>query len=453
MDAQRHRRARRAGGLGPGGRAAGGLPAGGHAHITKDALDYLSGHLPYYREDLYPPFEIEDDRYYLAHELPAPPHGVQGPAPQLPRPAAAAGRVRHRLPLRAQRAGPGADAGPGFTQNDGHIYCTLDQARAEFLAVMRMHDELYRTLGIRDFDRAGAAGPGQHREVPRGRADVAGRRRITRDAIRSPVSPTSRTPAAPLTTGPGRLHVPHGAGQAVSASTDQVDLYTPSRFGLRYVDSDGAEKPVAVIHRAPLGSHERFVGFLTEHFGGAFPVWLAPERAGHPGHADVWDYAHEVRDAAFDAGLRVDVDACDARLPAKVRTAVTRKIPLILVVGRREAESASVTVRDRSGARPPWPSTPSSSVPRAWCAPRAWKAPVTCRPRVAPRRVSRRDPSCCPEHAEEVTRRSVDHVSGHLVVQKRVEPLADETTPVGSCQQEANSRRAVLRGLGAMSGC
>jgi threonyl-tRNA synthetase len=107
---------------------------------------------------------------------------------------------------------------------------------------------------------------------------------------------------------------------------------------------------VAVIHRAPLGSHERFVGFLTEHFGGAFPVWLAPEQVRViPVMPDVAGYAHVVRDAAFDAGLRADVDAGDARLPARVRTAVMRKIPLILVVGRREAESGSVTVRDRSG--------------------------------------------------------------------------------------------------------
>lgn len=105
-----------------------------------------------------------------------------------------------------------------------------------------------------------------------------------------------------------------------------------------------------MIHRAPLGSHERFVGFLTEHFGGAFPVWLAPEQIRIvPIMPDLLDYARKVRDVLFDAGLRVDVDPSDARLNAKIRAAVTRKVPLIVVVGRREAEQQAVSVRYRSG--------------------------------------------------------------------------------------------------------
>ncbi|MGH3623369.1 MAG: His/Gly/Thr/Pro-type tRNA ligase C-terminal domain-containing protein, partial [Sciscionella sp.] len=139
-------------------------------------------------------------------------------------------------------------------------------------------------------------------------------------------------------------------GKPYAASTNQVDLYTPSRFGLTYTDADNTEKPVAVIHRAPLGSHERFIGFLTEHFGGAFPVWLAPEQVRIiPIMPDLLDYADKVRDVLFDADLRVDVDASDARLNAKIRTAVIRKIPLILVLGRREAEQQTVSVRYRCG--------------------------------------------------------------------------------------------------------
>jgi threonyl-tRNA synthetase len=114
--------------------------------------------------------------------------------------------------------------------------------------------------------------------------------------------------------------------------------------------SDGTDKPVAVIHRAPLGSHECFVGFLTEHFGGAFPVWFAPEQVRIiPVMPDLLDYAFKVRETLFEAGLRVDVDAGDSRLNAKVRSATIRKVPLTLVVGRREAEEHSVSVRYRSG--------------------------------------------------------------------------------------------------------
>jgi threonyl-tRNA synthetase len=105
-----------------------------------------------------------------------------------------------------------------------------------------------------------------------------------------------------------------------------------------------------VIHRAPLGSHERFVAYLAEHFGGAFPVWLAPEQVRVVPIVDALaGYAHEVTDVLVDAGLRADVDVGGGRLNAKIRAAVTRKIPLIVVVGRREAKQRTVTVRDRSG--------------------------------------------------------------------------------------------------------
>lgn len=125
---------------------------------------------------------------------------------------------------------------------------------------------------------------------------------------------------------------------------------------MTYHDSDSQEKTVAVIHRAPLGSHERFVAFLIEHFGGAFPLWLAPEQARIiPVTPEVQGYADKVRATLFEAGLRVDVDTSDGRLPGKVRAAVTRKIPLILVVGRREVEEQSVTVRDRSGTETQMP--------------------------------------------------------------------------------------------------
>ena len=109
-----------------------------------------------------------------------------------------------------------------------------------------------------------------------------------------------------------------------------------------------------VIHRAPLGSHERFIAYLTEHFGGAFPVWLAPEQVRViPVMPEMADYACEVNALLVEQGFRSDTDTGDGRLPAKVRSAVTRKVPLIIVVGPREAEQRSVTVRDRSGRETP----------------------------------------------------------------------------------------------------
>ncbi|MPZ63989.1 MAG: threonine--tRNA ligase [Pseudonocardiaceae bacterium] len=323
-------------------------------HITKDALYYLSGHLPYYSDDLYAPIDIEGEKYYLRPMNCPHHHMVYRARPrsyrELPFKIAEYGTV-----YRFERSGQlyGLMRARGFTQNDAHIYCTVDQAKDQFLEVMRMHDEYYRMLGITDFymvlalrDPANAA---KYHDDEQMWTDAE---RITREAMDESSIPYVEDIGGAAHYGPKvDFMFRTVTGKPYAASTNQVDLYTPSRFGLTYTDSDGTDKPVAVIHRAPLGSHERFIGFLTEHFGGAFPVWLAPEQVRViPIMPDLLDYAHKVRDVAFDAGLRADVDPSDARLNAKIRTAVTRKIPLIVVVGRREAEQHTVSVRYRSGA-------------------------------------------------------------------------------------------------------
>lgn len=322
-------------------------------HITKDALYYLSGHLPYYSDDLYSPIDIEGEKYYLRPMNCPHHHMVYRARPrsyrELPFKIAEYGTV-----YRFERSGQlyGLMRARGFTQNDAHIYCTLDQAKDQFLEVMRMHDEYYRALGITDFYMVLAlrdpANTDKYHDDEQMWRDSE---RITREAMEESNIPYVEDHGGAAHYGPKvDFMFRTVTGKPYAASTNQVDLYTPSRFGLTYTDSDGTEKPVAVIHRAPLGSHERFIGFLTEHFGGAFPVWLAPEQVRViPIMPDLIDYAYKVRDVAFDAGLRVDVDASDARLNAKIRTAVTRKVPLIVVVGRREAEQQTVSVRYRSG--------------------------------------------------------------------------------------------------------
>ncbi|MGH3517370.1 MAG: threonine--tRNA ligase [Haloechinothrix sp.] len=322
-------------------------------HITKDALYYLSGHLPYYAEDLYSPIDIEDEKYYLKPMNCPHHHMIYRARPrsyrELPFKIAEYGTV-----YRYERSGQlyGIMRARGFTQNDAHIYCTVDQAKDQFLEVMRMHDEYYRALGITDFYMVLAtrdpANTEKYHDDERMWIDAE---RITREAMEESNIPYEEDPGGAAHYGPKvDFMFKTVTGKPYASSTNQVDLYTPSRFGLTYTDSDGSEKPVAVIHRAPLGSHERFIGFLTEHFGGAFPVWLAPEQIRViPIMPELTDYAVKVRDVLFDAGFRVDVDASDARLNAKIRAAVTRKIPLIAVVGRREAEQQSVSVRDRSG--------------------------------------------------------------------------------------------------------
>ncbi|MER5197933.1 threonine--tRNA ligase [Streptomyces sp. NPDC002755] len=321
--------------------------------ITKDELYYLSGHLPYYREDLYAPIDIEGEQYYLRPMNCPHHHMVYKSRPHsyrdLPYKIAEYGTV-HRF----ERSGQlhGLMRTRGFTQNDAHIYCSAEQAKDQFLEVMRMHDEYYRALGISDFymvlalrDPRNTAKYHDDEEMWR----LA--EQITRDAMDESNIPYVEEIGGAAHYGPKvDFMIRAVTGKEFAASTNQVDLYTPQRFGLTYHDSDGGEKPVVVIHRAPLGSHERFVAYLVEHFGGAFPVWLAPEQIRViPLAPELREYADEVCDVLLGADLRAEVDRGDARLSAKVRAAVTRKVPLIVVLGRKEAESRTVSVRYRSG--------------------------------------------------------------------------------------------------------
>ncbi|MGI9003766.1 MAG: aminoacyl--tRNA ligase-related protein [Pseudonocardia sp.] len=244
----------------------------------------------------------------------------------------------------------------GFTQNDAHIYCTYDQAKDQFLEVMRMHDEYYRTLGITDFYMVLALRDPNNKEKYHDDDEMwTTAEQITREAMEESRIPYVEELGGAAHYGPKvDFMIRSVTGKEFAASTNQVDLYTPQRFGLTYHDSDGTEKQVVVIHRAPLGSHERFVAYLTEHFAGAFPVWLAPEQISViPIVDDLIDYANDVTSVLQEAGFRADIDFSSGRLNAKIRAAVTRKIPLVVVVGRREAEQRAVTVRDRSGKETP----------------------------------------------------------------------------------------------------
>ena len=322
-------------------------------HLTREDLYYLSGHLPYYRDDLYAPIDIEGVQYYL-RPMNCPHHHMVYKARlrsyrELPLKLAEYGTV-----YRFERSGQlhGLMRTRGFTQNDAHIYCTHDQAKDQFLEVMRMHDDYYRALGITDFYMVLALrDPHNKDKYHDDGAMWADAERITREAMEESGIPYVEDVGGAAHYGPKvDFMIRAVTGKEFAASTNQVDLYTPQRFGLGYTASDGSEQPVAVIHRAPLGSHERFVAYLTEHYAGAFPVWLAPEQVRViPIVGELAGYAGEVRDRLVEAGIRADVDAGDGRLNARIRTAITRKVPLIVVVGRREAEGRSVSVRYRSG--------------------------------------------------------------------------------------------------------
>ncbi len=323
----------------------------GTPHLTRSELYYISGHLPYYQDDLYAPIEIEGDQYFLK-PMNCPHHHMAYKARprsyrELPVRLAEYGTV-----YRYERSGQlyGLMRTRGFSQNDAHIYCTLDQAKQEFVEVMRLHDYYYRSLGIEDFHMVLALRDPKNTEKYHDDAQMwATAERITRDAMDESGIPYVEDIGGAAHYGPKVDFIIRSVtGKEFAASTNQVDLYMPQRFGLTYHAADGTEQQAVVLHRAPLGSHERFVAYLIEHYAGAFPVWLAPEQVRVvPLTDDQHDYAHKVARRLFENGLRASVDDSDGRMQAKVRQAVLKKVPFVLVVGQREEAEETVSVRPR----------------------------------------------------------------------------------------------------------
>ena len=322
-------------------------------HLTRSELYYMSGHLPYYKDDMYPPMEIEGEEYYLKpmncphHHMvfKSRPHSYR----ELPIRYAEYGTV-----YRYERSGQlfGMMRVRGLTQNDAHIYCTLDQAKQEFVQVMRLHEYYYKTLGIDDYHMVLALRDPDDDTKYHGDAEMwASAERITREAMEDSGIPFVEELGAAAHYGPKVDFIIKSAiGREFAASTNQLDLYMPERFDLTYIDSDSKKQPVVVIHRAPLGSHERFVAFLIEHYGGAFPTWLAPVQATILTVADRHrGYAEQVEMQLTDAGIRARIDKRNQRMNAKIRDAQLQKIPHMLIVGDREIKAGSVAVRIRSG--------------------------------------------------------------------------------------------------------
>ena len=328
--------------------------------ITKEALYIRSRHLEFYKEDMYSAIDIEGENYYLK-PMNCPHHHMIYLA------------TRHsyrELPLRLAEYGhcyryeaSGGLSGlmrvRGFSQNDAHIYCRADQAKDEFVRVMRLHARYYDMMGIKEYymrlSLPDLAKKHNFVDEPE-KWRAAGE--IIRTAMQETGYPFVEAEGEAAFYGPKvDFMIKSVIGTEYAISTNQLDFMATETFGLRYVGEDGAEHPVYVIHRAPLGSHERFTAFLIEHYAGAFPTWLAPVQARIvPISERANAYAEKVRQKLFDvpvangtAGLRVDVDASNERMQKKIRDAQLQKIPYMLVVGEREAAEEKVAVRLRSG--------------------------------------------------------------------------------------------------------
>ncbi len=332
--------------------------------LAKTDLYYRSGHLPYYEAHMYPRMAIQDESAeeedgggvraeYVLRPMNCPHHHML---------FAARPRSYRDLPLRLAEYGSvyrledsGALSGllrvRGMSMNDAHIYCTEEQVKSEFIDVIRLHQDLYEVLGLSDYymrfstwDPSTDKGREKYVDDPPAWELT---QRLVREAMDEAGVPYAEAPGEAAFYGP-KIDVQFRSvtGREETASTNQVDFAQPARFGLTYQGADNREHRPYVIHRAPLGTHERFIAFLLEHYGGAFPTWLAPVQVRSITVADRFrEYADNLTASLREEGVRAEVDPGDVSMGKAIRQAVTRKIPNVLVIGEREVAEEQVTLR------------------------------------------------------------------------------------------------------------
>jgi threonyl-tRNA synthetase len=318
-------------------------------HIGKGQLWETSGHLGFYRENMYSPMDVDGQEYFVK-PMNCPFHieiykSALRSYRDLPLRWAELGTV-----YRYERAGVlhGLLRVRGFTQDDAHIFCRPDQMQAEIIRVLDFTMHIVGAFGFHEYEINLAT-------RPKHSVGAAEDWEAATSALRQALD--ARKLDYVVDEGGGAFYGPKidfkikdAIGRAWQCTTIQFDFNEPERFDLAYIAEDGKPHRPYMIHRALLGSIERFVGVLIEHYAGAFPVWLAPVQAIVLPIADRHlEYAERVADRLRSAGLRVEVDGRREKVNAKIRDAQLQKIPYMLVVGDKEVEAEAVAVRLRSG--------------------------------------------------------------------------------------------------------
>lgn len=318
-------------------------------HLGKSWLWETSGHLGFYKENMYSPMEIDGQDYYVK-PMNCPFHIMiyktrSHSYRDLPLRWAELGTV-----YRYERSGVlhGLLRVRGFTQDDAHIICTPEQVMDEIKEVLRFSLFMWETFGFKDIKAYLATRPdksvGEQEQWDQATAALKG-------AVVESGLPWELDEGGGAFYGPKiDLKIKDALGREWQMTTIQFDFNLPERFDMTFVDADGREKRPYMVHRALLGSLERFFGVLIEHFGGAFPVWIAPEQVAVIPVAESFnDYARKVAGELKGREIRVSTELGDERMNAKIRSCQGRKIPYMLVVGQREADEGTVSVRLRDG--------------------------------------------------------------------------------------------------------
>ncbi len=332
-------------------------------HIAREKLYLTSGHLPYYADSMFPPMVLNEgattqpettgEKYYLKAMNCPHHHKLFGALP----------RSYRDLPLRLAEYGTcyryeqsgellGLMRVRSMQMNDAHIYCTEEQFAAEFKAVNEMYLKYFKIFGLGKYQmRFSTHDPAQlgkkfvdQPELWKKTEDM-----VRRVLVESGINFVEVANEAAFYGPKIDVQVWSIIGREFTIATNQVDFAVPARFGLEYVTAENTKATPLCIHRAPLGTHERFIGFLIEHFAGDFPVWLAPEQVRLvPISEKQLDYGRGLRDTLHAAGIRVTLDEHNDKLGAKIRRGEIDKVPYTLVLGGKEAEAQAVSVRSRA---------------------------------------------------------------------------------------------------------
>jgi threonyl-tRNA synthetase len=321
-------------------------------HIAKESMYKKSGHLPYYEESMFPPMEYEGGKYYLK-AMNCPHHHKIFGSEQ---------RSYKQLPIRLAEYGTcyrHEKSGELFglmrvrmlQMNDAHIYCTEEQFADEFRSVNEMYLQYFKIFGIDKYImRFSTHDPKRLGEKFVNEPELW---KKTEDMVRQVLIdskiPYIEVPNEAAFYGPKiDVQVWSAIGREFTLATNQVDFAVPKRFGLTYKDSDGIEKTPLCIHRAPLGTHERFIGFLIEHYGGNMPLWLAPVQVkiipiAETHHAK----AVEIYDMLHSQMIRVEMDLSKDGFGKKIRAAKISRAPYFIIIGDKDIAVGKVTLESR----------------------------------------------------------------------------------------------------------
>jgi threonyl-tRNA synthetase len=325
-------------------------------NLTKEDLFIRSGHLPYYAESMYPPMELEGVKYYVKPMNCPMHHKIFG----------SKGRSYRDLPIRLAEYGTcyryeksgelfGLMRVRSLQMNDAHIYVTEDQFEQEFLAVIDMYLKYFELFGIEKYVMRLSL----HSKAGLGKKYVDNERLWlkTEDMVRRAMNnghvPYVEAEDEAAFYGPKiDVQIWSVIGREFSLATNQVDFAQPARFDLKFTNKEGNEEMPLCIHRAPLSTHERMVGFLLEHYAGNFPVWLSPEQVRVIPITDGQnEYASGIVQELRESGIRAHADVSAQRMNAKIRQAQLMKVPYMLVVGENEMNAGQVSLRVRDGSQ------------------------------------------------------------------------------------------------------